>query len=254
MTINAVGRILFLSALACAAATPAHGQFGALRRAAAGAAARAAGAPAATPATPSNGRPPSFDHETLEITAAVAGRFQAALDAERAERTRLGADRAALGQAQVRIETYERCERRERERLEAADASVDQGQQAQLAARMTQAVMRGDTGTYRRMVDSITNARANQVSQASAACGARPNDAYAVQTRVQNAEQRVADAAAEAGGFTTRQYAILRERIAPFVLAGGNLPGAERVYTAVELEALRGALPGYMGHATELRT
>lgn len=258
MRITTLGRILFLMALLAAATIPAEAQFGALRRAAAGAAARAAGNGAAGAAAPAAARtsaaPPAFDHETLEITGPVAQRFTAAMAAERHERARLAAERATLGEAQAAIERFERCQRREEERREAADQSVDQVQQAQLAARMTQAMMRGDTGTYRRMMDSLTNAQVQRAAQASAACGARPSEAYATQARLQNAEQRIVDAAAEAGGFTVRQLGILRERIAPYVLAGGQLAGGEQAYTVAEREVLRAALPGLTGYATELRT
>ena len=256
-SIRTYGRALFLAAMmAGAAATSAQAQFGALRRAAAGVVTRGAEntvAPAG-PASGSTARPPQFDHEVLEITPAILTRFTAAMNAERAERAEIAAQRATMGDLQAQVERYERCQRREDDRREAEDNSVDQAAQAQVAARMTQAMMRGDTGTYRRMIDSLTNAQAARAGRSAQACGGRPNQAYATLASLNNPEQRLLDAGAEAGGFTVRQLAVLKERIAPYVLSNGNLGGASAAYTAAELEALRGAAPGLWGFATELRT
>jgi 16S rRNA U1498 N3-methylase RsmE len=99
--------------------------------------------------------------------------------------------------------------------------------------------MRGDTATHRRLMDSLMVAAHGGPSQ----CGERPTTAYAALRRLDQAGEHVAGVAADAGRFTVRQFAILRERIAPWVLSngaeGGLTPDERRVLEARRAELAR---------------
>ncbi|MBB4638017.1 hypothetical protein [Longimicrobium terrae] len=240
-------RTLILSAAALSIAAPADAQLGGLaRRAAARAAGNAAGQAVGLPS--SNGaRAPEFNDETLEITPQVVTRFIAALDAEASQRQRLAGERAAAGSLRAEVERYERCTSRadeNRQQSEAAAASENLG----LAVRISQALLRGDTTTYRRLTDSMVVAQ-GAAADYTAACGQRPNAAYQAISRLDNAGDLVAGAAADAGQFTIRQFAVLRERIAPWVLSHGRQGG----FTAEERRALEGAT-GLAGREEQLRS
>lgn len=230
---------LTLAALATLADVPAHAQLGGMirRGAARVASGAAAGAvsPAATPAPVRQA--PTFDEHTLEVTAPVLDRFVAALDAEGAERTRMAGERARAGELRAQVERYERCQQRENEARDARGADLAANAGPELAMRLSQAMMRGDTVAYYRLMDSVMTVQRGGPSQ----CGERPAQAYETLRRLDNSDA-IAGIAADAGSFTIRQLAVLRERIAPWVLSGGregNFTVAEREVLARRADELR---------------
>ncbi|HEY0021383.1 MAG TPA: hypothetical protein VGB24_00675 [Longimicrobium sp.] len=226
---------LTLAAIAALADVPAQAQLGGMIRrgagrvvgsAAAGAATQAA-TPAATPAPAP--RAPTFDEHTLEVTAPVLERFIASLNAEAAERTRVAGERSRAGELRAQVERYERCQQRENEARDARGADLAANAGPELAMRLSQAMMRGDTVTYYRLMDSVMTVQRGGPSQ----CGERPAQAYETLRRLDNSDH-IAGIAADAGSFTIRQLAVLRERIAPWVLSGGG----QGSFTTAEREVL----------------
>lgn len=238
---------LALAVFAALADVPAQGQLGGMiRRGAArvaGGAAAGAVTQAATPAPAS--RAPTFDEHTLEVTAPVLDRFVAALNAEAAERARMAGERARAGDLRAQVERFERCQQREEDAREARGAEIAASAGPELAMRMSQAMMRGDTATYFRMVDSLMTVQRGGPSE----CGERPTQAYETLRRLDNSGH-VDGIAADAGSFTIRQFAILRERIAPWVLSAGR----EGSFTAAEREVLARRADELRGHAEQLRS
>jgi len=226
-------RSILRVAAACAAlaliSTPAHAQLGGLRRAAQRAAQGAAGtqAPAATQSSqPASAASRVNTGDVLEMTEPVLDRFARGLAAEQA-------DRAQLAQ-----------------RLAAAVKTPEQYQQCS-----TQWVM---SPTGQAAMQKLSAASADQTAATAAVnemkatlervCGPDPSE----RSRMQNDAQGHATAAGiAAGGFTPREYAVIKERVVPFCraqdAASGDgdvrLPGRGTnvyfVYTPAEAAALR---------------
>lgn len=244
-------RSRFLIACAALAAvsfadTSAHAQLGGMVRRAAGRAAGNAAANAVGAPTSSQARAPRFDEYTLEITAPVLERFLAGLDAEQAERARVARERAGAGDLRAQVERYERCRDREQEAQDERSAAVAQAS-GEVATRMAQAMIRGDTATYYHLADSLIAASGKA---APSACGERPSAAYETLRRLDDADEHVAGAAADAGGFTIRQFAVMRERIAPWVLSRGREGG----FTADERRVLEARQADLSRHEEQLRS
>lgn len=212
-------------AFVLAASTPVHAQLGGLRRAAqravsGPAASQATGA--ATPQATAASRVNTGD--VLEMTAPVLDRFQRALAAESADRAQLAQRLAALKTP----EQYSQCA------MAWMTSAPGQAAMQKLSAAVAD--------------QAAATAAGNEMKAAmERACGTDP----AERGRMQNdAQGHAAQAGLAEGGFSAREYAVIKERAVPFCRAQAGagegdvrLPGRGTnvfwVYTAAEAAALR---------------
>lgn len=227
--------ILRASAVAAAfalfAITPAHAQLGGLRRAAQRAAQGAAGtqAPAATQQTqaPASAASRVNTGDVLELTAPVLDRFERGLAAEQVDRAQLAQQLAA---AVKTPEQYQQCS------TQWVMSPAGQAAMQKLSAAST-----GD--------QNAAIAAANEMKAALArVCGLDPSERSRMQS---DAQGHATAAGVTAGGFTAREYAVIKERVVPFCRAQDaaagegdvRLPGRGTnvyfVYTPAEAAALR---------------
>jgi hypothetical protein len=250
---------------------PAHAQFGIGKRIKS-AAASAAGVSSGPGGKVETGRV-AFDADVLEITEARLGQFLKGLDAEQQviarmqsqDQERIRKQNDALQQSydkaredyERKSEVYERCAEPERKRGQAdmqgvAAGAPDSASVAKIGERMVAARNRGDLAEVQRLADSVGRAsmamsnRAQAVAQGgndriTQKCGARPTEPERPTLAPLLSASDARAAGLTASGFTDRQYAVMRERILPFVLSRGkNNSGA--VYTEAEAAALNAHL------------
>ncbi|HEX6040336.1 hypothetical protein [Longimicrobium sp.] len=229
--------------LTLSVSTAAHAQLGGLRRAAGRAAGAVAGTPSVQAAPPAAAQPsttaPVNRGDVLEMTAPVLDRFHAAMRAERAD----------LGQLAQRLgglktpEQYAQCQ------LDFYNSEAGQAVYARLNAA-------AESNDYARMT-----AVAEEVKAALArACG-DPEEGDRIR---REAPEHALQAGLAAGGFSAREYALIKERVVPFceASAAGAVQGEVRlpgdginvfwVYTAAETAALRERCPTLLRELAEI--
>ena len=258
-------------ALGLVVATPAHAQFGIGKRIKS-AAASATGVSSGPGSKVETGRV-AFDADVLEITEARLGQFLRGLEAESQviaqmqsqDQERIQKQNEALQRSydkaredyERRSEAYERCAEPERKRGEAemqgvAAGAPDSASVAKIGQRMMAARNRGDIAEVQRLADSIGRASMAMTNRAQTAaqggndritqkCGTQPVEPEHPTMAPLLTASDVRAAGLKASGFSDRQYAVMRERILPFVLSKGkNNAGA--VYTESEAAALNAHL------------
>lgn len=258
-------------ALGLVTTTPAHAQFGIGKRIKS-AAAGAAGVSSGPNGKVETGRV-AFDADVLEITEARLGQFLKGLDAEQQviarmqsqDQERVRKQNETLQQNydkaredyERKSETYERCAEPERKRGEAemqgvAAGAPDSASVAKIGQRMMAARNSGNIAEVQRLADSIGRASMAMSNRAQTAaqggndritqkCGTQPVEPEHPTMAPLLTASDVRAAGLKASGFTDRQYAVMRERILPFVLSKGkNNAGA--VYTETEAAALKAHL------------
>lgn len=225
--------ILRASAVAAAllfAITPAHAQLGGLRRAAQRAAQGAAGTP--TPAATQQAQAPASASsrvntgDVLEMTAPVLDRFQRGLAAEQADRAQLARQLAASVKTP---EQYQQCS------TQWVMSPAGQAAMQKLSAASAD--------------QTAATTAVNEMKAALArVCGLDPSERSRMQS---DAQGHATAAGVAAGGFTAREYAVIKERVVPFCRAQDaaagdgdvHLPGRGTnvyfVYTPAEAAALR---------------
>jgi hypothetical protein len=121
-----------------------------------------------------------------------------------------------------------------------------------VATRIKTAKERGDLAETRRLADSVSRAMMGRTQGAvaaseagtralSAKCGTAPQEPTRPVYQDALTYESVDRVEVEAGGFTDAQYHILRERIAPFVVSGGE--SSSMAYTESEVSVLKEWLP-----------
>ena len=183
---------------------------------------------AASEDTPQQRSP--YSENVLEIRADVADRLEKALAAENAE---LASFRAWASKVKTE-DAYQACQ------TQIMMSPQAQAWSTEMAAAMEkgQAAAQKAMTTMAQKVDSLTEQT----------CGPRPNS---VEEKRRQARNDAEEEAGKAGGFTGRQYFIIKERIPPICGTGAlatadgalKLPGTGQdifwVYSPAEVEVLR---------------
>lgn len=221
---------LLLAAAIIALPAPADAQLGGLKKKVAKAVAGATGAEteAAAPAASGNTRSP-YNEWVLEMTDEVLDRVEKGLVAESARRREV----VAMLEKQPSREEYEQCQAR---------AAMLPEMQKLIEEYM--ADMEKANGNN----DAIMKV-AERMDARSKAFYARECGEVLGSDRIQELQKESESIGAGAAGMTDRQYAIVKERIAPFCTAGDQMvrdgagatvpgDGEDYVYSAAEIEAL----------------
>jgi hypothetical protein len=252
-------------------AGPAEAQFGGIGKRVRNAAASAAGAPGAGGKV-ETGRV-AFDADVLEITEARLTWLLKGLEAESQviaqmqspDQERIQKQNEALQQNydkaradyDRRQAVYERCAEPEQQRGEAemrgvAAGAPDSAAVKRLADRMLAARNQGNMTELQRLADSVGRASMALSNRAQATaqggneriaqkCGQPPAEPEQPTMAPLLSAGDVRAAGLKASGFTDRQYAVMRERILPFVNSRGRT-SAGAVYTAGEAAVLNAHL------------
>lgn len=274
-------RSLLLAALvgcALAAPEPAHAQFGKLGNKIA----KKAGVVPAGPNEQVKTGKVAFDEHVLEITDARVTHLVQGLEAEkqmaaqvekqdtdgieRRNRAKQEAHQKEQDAYDRKRETWEKCAEPEQKKaegeMEAYGKSLDNpAAMEKLQERLKAAQAKGDMAEIRRITDSVSkvamqaqNKAQNSSSEMTDAirtkCGERPVEpADAAEPEPMLTFNDVRIAGVKASGMTDRQYAIMRERIVPFVVSKGKT-NSGMIYTDAEatvLAARLGDLSPYAG-------
>ncbi len=264
--------LLVAALLGCALVVPepAHAQFGKLGNKIA----KKAGVVPAGPNERVQTGKVSFDEHVLEITDARVTQVVKGLEAESRMAAQLdkqdteGIEKrnSARREAHQKLEdaydrkreTWEKCAEPEQERVEKEMEAVgksldDPAAMEAFQAKVTAAQAKGDLAEIRRLSDSVSkiamgaankgqNANAELQATIVKKCGERPvepADAPAMEPML--TFQDVRDAGLKASGFSDRQYAILRERILPFIVSKGKT-NSGMIYTDSEAQVLAARL------------
>lgn len=245
------------------------------------AAAQAAGAPVAPAAGPRTGDV-QFDAQVLEITPASVDRLVKGLAAEQAMGARVEAqdleaiDREneaarkaherARREWEPRYKEWKRCTEGIARQAEAAmgptPTAADQARLEAVAERVRAAQARGDMAEVKRLADSIAAATAPMAQRAAAVgnaapaeakarCGEEPVEPPYPAMKTPLDYRSVREAGMQASGFTDVQYAILRERVVPFVVDQRSY--GRMIYTDGEVETLKAKRPELEPYADVLR-
>lgn len=215
----------------------------------------------------------TFDDRVLEITPERIERVIRAIEAGKVMAQKVEAqDLDAIDRANTaKRETYERDYQAYREKRAAFERCVEpeqekmKGQMAgyvpsdqekarmeAVATRIRAAKERGDLAETRRLADSLTTAMMGRTRGAvamseagtrelSAKCGKAPQEPSRPGYQDALTWESVDRVEVEASGLTDAQYHILRERIAPFVVSGGE--SSSMAYTESEVSVLKEWLP-----------
>lgn len=274
--------VALASLLACLVAPPAAAQIKIPKvKSPVAAAAQAAGAPAAPAAGPRTGDV-RFDAQVLEITPASVDRLVKGLAAEQAMGARVEAqdleaiDREneaarkaherARREWEPRYKEWKRCTEGVARQAEAemgpAPTAADQARLEAVAERVRAAQARGDMAEVKRLADSLAAATAPMAqravavgnaapAQAKARCGEEPVEPPYPAMKTPLDYRSVREAGMQASGFTDVQYAILRERVVPFVVDQRSY--GRMIYTDGEVETLKAKRPELEPYADVLR-
>ena len=264
--------LLFAALVGCALAAPepAHAQFGKLGNKIA----KKAGVVPAGPNEQVKTGKVSFDEHVLEITDERVSQLLKGLEAEKLmaarvekqdtegiERRNRAKEEAHAKQREAydrKRETWEKCAEPEQQKAEAESEaqakSLDNPAAMQkLQERLKAAQAKGDMAEIRRITDSVSKVGMQAASQAQntsdemtaairTKCGeppAEPADAAEPEPMLTFNDIRVAGI--EASGLTDRQYAIMRERVHPFVVSKGKT-NSGMLYTDAEAQVLAARL------------
>jgi len=211
----------------------------------------------------------TFDERVLEITPERLDQFMAGLDAEQEMVARMNAqdldaiDRAnaaadaaydkEMAAYDAKVKEHQKCTgaiTKDLEKQIAPDMPVegDRAKVEAVAARIKAAKEAGNTTEMRRLIDSLvavsnpaamrmTAATNNAVARAGSECGARPVEPASPARKTALTWNDVTNAGAKASRMNSEQYAILRERVVPYVLSNGK--SSDMMYTPSELNALK---------------
>jgi hypothetical protein len=256
--------------LGCVVTLPAEAQFGIGKRVK-NAAASAAGV-GGSGGKVETGRV-AFDADVLEITEARMGQLLRGLAAEsetiarmqspdqeriRKQNEKLEADYTkAREDYDRRSAAFERCAEPERKQAEAemkgvAAGAPDSAALRRVADRMMAARNQGNLAEVQRLADSVGRASMALASRATATaeggndrivkkCGPPPVEPERPTPAPLLTAGDVRAAGLAASGFTDRQYAVMRERVLPFVASKGK-SNAGAVYTESEAAVLKAHL------------
>jgi len=264
--------LLFAALVGCALAAPepAHAQFGKLGNKIA----KKAGVVPAGPNEQVKTGKVSFDEHVLEITDERVSQLLKGLEAEKLmaarvekqdtegiERRNRAKEEAHAKQREAydrKRETWEKCAEPEQQKAEAESEaqakSLDNPAAMQkLQERLKAAQAKGDMAEIRRITDSVSKVGMQAASQAQntsdemtaairTKCGeppVEPADAAEPEPMLTFNDIRVAGI--EASGLTDRQYAIMRERVHPFVVSKGKT-NSGMLYTDAEAQVLAARL------------
>ena len=210
-----------------------------------------------------------FDDRVLEITAARLDQFMAGLDAETEMAARVNAqdldaiDRAnaaadaaharEMAAYDAKMSEHQKCTGAISKDLEkqikpGVPTEQDQKKVEAVAARIKTAKEAGNMTEVRRLMDSLVAAMTpgnmrmvaasnNAAARASTECGTEPAKPVAPARKSALTWSDVTSAGAAASGMSSEQYAILRERVVPFVLSNGM--SSDMMYTPSEVDALK---------------
>lgn len=268
-----------LLAFGCVLAAPAEAQFG-LGKKVQNAVARKAGV--STDGGVQTGKV-SFDSAVLEMTDARVTDFLKGLEAERAMAARVEAQdndgierrnkaandayEKASRDYQRKSDAWDRChepiEAKHEKKMNAYAGGIDTMAMYRIAERMKAAQGRGDMAEVRRLADSAgkmgsaasaagQNLGAEYTAEVAKTCGARPEEPPRPKLEDALDYQDVRDAGLEASGMNDQAYAIMRERIVPFVLSKGKNSGG-MMYTKSEAEVLTARLDDLTAYADHLK-
>jgi hypothetical protein len=215
----------------------------------------------------------TFDDRVLEITPerierVIKGIEAGKVMAQQVEAQDLDAiDRANAAKREAYERDYqayqekraalERCVEPEQEKMKGQMAGyvltdLEKARMEAVATRIKTAKERGDLAETRRLADSVSRAMMGRTQGAvaaseagtralSAKCGTAPQEPTRPVYQDALTYESVDRVEVEAGGFTDAQYHILRERIAPFVVSGGE--SSSMAYTESEVSVLKEWLP-----------
>lgn len=262
--------MLIAALLGCAVAVPgsAHAQLGGLGKKIV----KKAGVVPAAETTVKTGKV-SFDAQVLELTDVRISQFLKGLAAEqqmagkveaqdtegieRRNAAKQAAHDKAWDEYQRKREAWGKCAEPEQQRAEKEmqgyGASVtDTVAMQKIAERMKAAQAAGDMATIQRLADSVGKASMAVASKSQAMasdanagilkkCGQQPEEPAKPTLEPMLTFQDIRDAGLKASGFDGGQYAIMRERILPYVASKGRNSGG-MVYTEQEAKALEARL------------
>lgn len=266
-------RSLLIAALvgcALAAPEPAHAQFGKLGNKIA----KKAGVAPAGPNEQVKTGKVSFDEHVLEITDDRVSQLLKGLEAEKLMAARVekqdteGIERRNQAKQDAHAkqrdaydrkrETWEQCAEPEQKKAEAESEAYaktldNPAAMQKLQERLKAAQAKGDMAEIRRITDSVSkvgmqaaskgqNASDEMTSAIRTKCGeppVEPADAEKPEPMLTFNDIRVAGI--DASGMTDRQYAIMRERVHPFVVSKGKT-NSGMLYTDAEAQVLAARL------------
>lgn len=264
-------------ALLLGTAVPAHAQLGGLKKKLQARAVRAVSErlePRAGVAAP------VYNEHVLVMTPEVLDRLALALAAEEAKRKEVAAvaptvrekrqaraDALSTARASRRTAAarWQSCSEKVQSRPEYEQGREEQERRAMEIGEQVKAG-KMDAQTASRAATELASA-ANEMNRrmmeaVEAECGADPRSEPTPAAEALPSESELAQAplraALAAGGFTSHQYGILKERVTPFCAAtaaagedgGARIPGSDDqfyVYSAEEVEALRPRCDGLLG-------
>lgn len=214
----------------------------------------------------------TFDERVLEITAERLDQFMAGLDAESEMAAKVnGQDLDAIDRAnaaadaaydkemevyEAKVQQHDKCtgtisKNLEKQMAPSMPTEQDRAKMEAVAARIKSAKEAGNMTEVRRLMDSLVAAMNpatmrlvaasnNAVARANTECGAEPVKPAAPSRRSALTWSDVISAGTRASRMDQEQYAILRERVVPFVLSQGK--SSNMMYTSSELGALKSKL------------
>ena len=264
--------LLFAALVGCALAAPqpAYAQFGKLGNKIA----KKAGVVPAGPNEQVKTGTVSFDEHVLEITDARVSQLLKGLEAEKQMAVRVekqdtdGIERRNRAKQEAhekereaydrKRETWEKCAEPEQKKAESEMQSYSKSldntaAMEKLEERIKAAQARGDMAEIRRITDSVSrigtqaagkiqNSSNEMTSAIRTKCGeppVEPADAAEPEPMLTFNDIRVAGI--EASGMTDRQYAIMRERVHPYVVSKGKT-NSGMLYTDAEAQVLAARL------------
>lgn len=174
---------------------------------------------------------PTFNAEILEITPPVLERFVTGYKADKAERAKMMELKKKEGDLAAARDAKEACQEKLQKALEKQSRQLTPEAQ-RLAIAYQSSVMKGEAKQAGVYYDSLMtmlypNAKKDE-------CGGSGADEADALEQLQNAETEIEKAGALAGKFSFRQYAIMRERVAAYVVSKGKL----KAYSATEIQAM----------------
>ena len=264
--------LLFAALVGCALAAPqpAYAQFGKLGNKIA----KKAGVVPAGPNEQVKTGKVSFDEHVLEITDARVSQLLKGLEAEKQMAVRVekqdtdGIERRNRAKQDAhekereaydrKRETWEKCAEPEQKKAESEMQSYSKSldntaAMEKLEERIKAAQARGDMAEIRRITDSVSkigtqaagkiqNSSSEMTSAIRTKCGeppVEPADTAEPEPMLTFNDIRVAGI--EASGMTDRQYAIMRERVHPYVVSKGKT-NSGMLYTDAEAQVLAARL------------
>jgi hypothetical protein len=175
----------------------------------------------------------------VKIESSSIDQLLAGLAAEAAEAQRRSQDSVAYAQKKAAWETCDADHRAKRERADRDMHAANDAPLEAMARRAADAAKRGDMKTMQLISDSLTKAmaaaQARSSAQAGPDCGESPSNPFG---RMRGSANSLASAGAQAANLPLKQYALLRERVAHWVLVQGKVGPGQWAYWPDELSAM----------------